>query len=367
MPGKHWLPSYGSAFASSTCVSRADERVHAISSNGTGGIRSLLAAAAALGSPCRIVMCGDSVIHDLWAAAVSGVARLGHKLVECEFNAGHSGWLEGERQFCNSNKSKSERMRLPKQDLLTSFAVFAISNHSKDQARRRSGRPPTDDARCSKITLQYYDSFLLRSFQAKYMRDVAPPSADELISSSSVVIVGGGSQANTVPELVGLANKYLKPWLLRSSPRSDAVGLASFDSSSNGDGGGGLTSISSTEHLNSTSKLDGAARIMWLEIAPQHFPHPDGTGSYSWTGLATNRRCVPIRNVTGANWRNDALERWAEQIMRRARDDVGEKILTPRTWHRLAWFDILQNRHDMHGLSFHPTMGPDCTVGACTP
>lgn len=73
--------------------------------------------------------------------------------------------------------------------------------------------------RCPSVTIEYHETMYLRQLQSKYLRDMspflqrhaaqAPPAVAELFRRSSLVWLGGGVHANTVDELVGLADRYL--------------------------------------------------------------------------------------------------------------------------------------------------------------
>ena len=346
VPYKHWLPVSQASHRTWQCGGRTTS----IREN-DAGLRALLRATASRGGQCTLAVTGDSIMHDVWSALVSGAIRLGERLLACDFNAGHSGWLEAERSFCGANKSRAERLALPRQALLSSHATFStdLVLHSPrgidrgSTASRSASKPVLLDGSpriaCAKLTIAYHESFMARSVISKLMRGVSLKPAGDVLSSASLVILGGGTHANSVEDLVALADTHLRPY------------LAALDS---------VTAVAKA----TTARAPGAAvpsagvRLLWLETPPQHFPSHDGSGSYSYSAVVSQRRCVPVTNQTLAAWRNKALDKWAEQHWPSSGGGGGGGVA--RAWQRLRLFDLLLPRHGMHGVG-KPDVGPDCT------
>lgn len=294
------------------------------------GLRKLLFRALEDGGPCSIGFSGDSVIHDVWSATVTGAMRLGFRPTRCVCSAGTLKWhsLEtrgGAAHFCPSSASEPGAC----------YVVLDTSNIAADDAdatssNSSSSRPQTNMT-CAAITIRYHQIVPNRHLAAlpQHHRYIMP--AKQVLSLSSIVIHHVGLlHGNTEAEASLLLDQHFQPLIEEVSSR--------------------------WQHswVHNDGRARSCARLLWLETMPQHFKTPTGSGLFS--DVANRRdphmRCKPVTDVNASSWRNHLYTRWS-----RSRREPAQELraisgtTTVPAWLDVAQFDALLPRYDMHPFS----------------
>ena len=286
------------------------------------GLRTLLGRALEDGSPCSVGFSGDSVIHDIWSAAVSGAMRLGFTPTRCVCSAGIPTWhaLQGSSPLCPSDRSQPG-------------ACYAVLNTSGAELREAA---QTD---CAVLTLHYYQIVPAKHLAAlpAHHRPIASPQ--KVLSSSSVVVHHVGLlHANDESEAQFMLDRHFAPLV-------QAVEAASAESSW-------------VFGVRPGRPRPSRARLLWLETMPQHFRTRTGSGLFS---DALHRQgphpsCPQIANESAAAWRNAFFARWSQPWRERAllagastaEDGRSRLLFKAPLWMDVPLFDALLPRGDMH-------------------
>ena len=266
------------------------------------GLRALLSHVLSDGPLCSLSLAGDSLIHDAWAATVSGAMTLGFQPLHCVCSAGSRLWQEN---MCPSLPAEPG----------SCYATFNASVFSVGHTRTNYGSKA-----CTTFSIRYHQLVTGKSnYMALPLHHRRQDTPAQIMSASSVVIHNAGStHSNIGSEGQQILDRFFLPILQIMSDNSQQSG-----------------------------------RLLYLESLPQHFASSDGSGLYDRGYLKRFKptSCLPIRNASAALWRNTFFHDW---IRRRQAEDVDSVTASTYAsalhplWLEVPLFDAFVPRHDMH-------------------
>ena len=283
--------------------------------SGDDGLRSLLTKHVHPPS-CALSVVGDSTMHDLWAAAVSGAMGLpGFRLETCSFTAGADLWHAAEARhaalwnrtasFCHNTPTRAQKnpdVTFPMKNSRVTAGWVSTATFAGPHGGTSTG--------CNDVAIRYWRVGEPRAgwhVRAHIAKPTGTVIGDARVSSA--ILVSLGTHANT-------------PNQIRQIFESDMLPL--------------LSTV--TKALASKSSANARpARLLWLDSPPQHFATKTGSGSFG-DAVSESGTCAPITDTRLAGWRNAAFAAWSKPW----RGSLGA------AWAAVPTFDIFFDRHDLH-------------------
>ena len=353
------------------CAPDANHHHKNESHDGTAAFRLFVLAAmnmAETAAQCEISIAGDSLSHDMWSAAVTGMLiQLRLPLLACQFTAGSEHWFREEHAaggtsgLCGANDADRAGSGVGVDGVSKhyhSFATFDVTSLSYSQHQIHPSRPR---ARCSNLTISYWEvGRPLSRWEVAYR--LKTPNVKQILRRSSVVLASLGTHANDLRELGSLFDATIRP-LVQEAFRIQAS--KALDACNAPDSGHG-----------SNATFGRAHTVVLLDTPPQHFSTHTGSGTFK-DGLRKDggkqhrTPCTSVTNVTAAYWRNAAMDAWVEaeavaqqQQWRNATMSCETRLSPPPAWSLAHRFDIFLPRADLHGIGGEVS---DCTHYCFTP
>jgi hypothetical protein len=188
----HFLPSRSHGGLVLACNDTPPAASHAAATpthEWTGETMTMLLREHARPPSCRLSFAGDSLMHDVWAAALAAAYSARLRLVACSWGSVNEEWIAKEHAqrgagLCGGNASAAARalratMELGVDRAYTSWAAFELP--TADEHARAAA------ATCSRVVLQYWE--VGRDYsKSKHQRPSAlRPTASVVAEASSLV------------------------------------------------------------------------------------------------------------------------------------------------------------------------------------